>query len=63
MTAHPNLDRQLAGSRDRLRRAALALAWATVAWNIVEAVVAVAAGQAAGSVALVSFGLDSTIEV
>ena len=63
MTAHPNLDRQLAGSRDRLRRAALALAWATVAWNIVEAVVAVAAGHAAGSVALVSFGLDSTIEV
>ena len=50
-------------TRDRLRRYALALAWATVAWNVVEAVVAILAGSAAGSVALVSFGLDSTIEV
>ncbi len=50
-------------SPQRLRRAALALAWATVAWNVVEAVVAIAAGSAAGSVALVSFGLDSTVEV
>jgi divalent metal cation (Fe/Co/Zn/Cd) transporter len=35
----------------------------TVAWNVVEAVVAVWAGIAAGSVALVGFGLDSMIEV
>jgi divalent metal cation (Fe/Co/Zn/Cd) transporter len=35
----------------------------TVVWNVVEAVVAIASGAAAGSVALVSFGLDSTVEV
>ncbi len=51
------------GHDQRLRGVAVALAWATVAWNVVEAVVAIAAGSAAGSVALVSFGLDSTIEV
>lgn len=49
--------------RTGLRRWAIALAWATVAWNTVEAIVAIVAGSAAGSVALVSFGLDSTIEV
>ncbi len=35
----------------------------TVAWNIVEGVVAIATGVAAGSIALVGFGLDSYIEV
>jgi divalent metal cation (Fe/Co/Zn/Cd) transporter len=45
-----------------VRRARL-LAWLTVAWNVVEAVVAIIAGAAANSIALVSFGLDSTVEV
>ncbi len=45
------------------RRRALALAWLTVVWNVVEAVVAIAAGRAAGSLALLGFGLDSSIEV
>jgi divalent metal cation (Fe/Co/Zn/Cd) transporter len=36
---------------------------ATIGWNAVEGVVAVAAGLAAGSVSLVGFGLDSAIEV
>lgn len=49
--------------RIRLSRWAVGLAWVTVVWNLVEAVVAIVAGSAAGSVALVSFGLDSTIEV
>lgn len=49
--------------RDRLRRWALGLAYATIAWNVVEAIVAIVAGRAAGSIGLVSFGLDSTIEV
>ncbi len=44
-------------------RRAVRLAWATIAWNLVEAVVAIAAGTAAGSIALVGFGLDSTVEV
>lgn len=36
---------------------------ATIAWNVVEGIVAVAAGIAAGSVSLVGFGVDSAIEV
>jgi divalent metal cation (Fe/Co/Zn/Cd) transporter len=39
------------------------LAWFTVAWNLIEAVVALGAGAAAESSALIGFGLDSTIEV
>jgi divalent metal cation (Fe/Co/Zn/Cd) transporter len=35
----------------------------TIAWNVAEGVVALAAGLAAGSVSLVGFGLDSGIEV
>jgi divalent metal cation (Fe/Co/Zn/Cd) transporter len=34
-----------------------------VAYNVVEAVVAIAAGVVAGSIALVGFGLDSVVEV
>jgi divalent metal cation (Fe/Co/Zn/Cd) transporter len=48
---------------DRLARRARLLAVATVAWNVIEAAVAIAAGTAAGSIALVGFGLDSTVEV
>ena len=36
---------------------------ATISWNAVEGVVAVAAGIVAGSVSLVGFGFDSAIEV
>ncbi len=35
----------------------------TLAWNVVEGVVAIAAGLAAGSVSLIGFGMDSGIEV
>lgn len=35
----------------------------TVGWNVVEGIVAIGAGLAAGSIALVGFGLDSYIEV
>jgi divalent metal cation (Fe/Co/Zn/Cd) transporter len=49
--------------RRRRQRVALGLAWATIAWNTVEAVVAIGAGAVASSIALVSFGLDSTVEV
>jgi divalent metal cation (Fe/Co/Zn/Cd) transporter len=45
------------------RRLALALLWLTIGWNVVEGVIAVAAGVAASSVAMVGFGLDSFIEV
>lgn len=46
-----------------LGRRARLLALASVSYNVLEAVVAIAAGAAAGSVALVGFGLDSTVEV
>ncbi len=36
---------------------------ATIGWNSIEGVVAIAAGVAAGSVSLIGFGLDSGIEV
>jgi divalent metal cation (Fe/Co/Zn/Cd) transporter len=49
--------------RVRLGRRARLLAAASVTYNAVEAVVAVAAGVVAGSVALVGFGLDSVVEV
>lgn len=35
----------------------------TIGWNVVEGVVAVAAGIAAGSISLIGFGLDSGVEV
>ena len=48
---------------DAERRQGVRLELLTVGWNAVEAVVAVAAGIAAGSAALVAFGLDSIVEV
>ena len=35
----------------------------TVGWNVIEGLVAIAAGITAGSIALVGFGLDSYVEV
>lgn len=49
--------------RERLVRRGLWLAALTIAWNVIEAVIAVTAGLAAGSLALVAFGFDSMIEV
>jgi divalent metal cation (Fe/Co/Zn/Cd) transporter len=48
--------------RDGLVRRGIALEIFTLGWMTVEAAVAVAAGLAAGSVALMAFGLDSVIE-
>jgi cation diffusion facilitator family transporter len=52
-----------AEQRARLHRRAVRLEYFTVGWNIIEAVVAIAAGIVAGSVALIGFGFDSAIEV
>jgi divalent metal cation (Fe/Co/Zn/Cd) transporter len=49
--------------KERLHRRGVRLEVFTVAWNVVEAVVAVGVGIAVGSVALVGFGVDSGIEV
>ena len=46
-----------------LRRRIRLLVAATITYNVVEAVVALAAGTIASSVALIGFGLDSVIEV
>ena len=52
-----------AGARTRALARAVVLNRLSVAWNVVEGVVALLAGAAAGSVSLVGFGLDSSIEV
>jgi divalent metal cation (Fe/Co/Zn/Cd) transporter len=51
-----------ADDRPRWVRRARLLAWVGVAWHCVEAAVAIGAGIAAGSIALVGFGADSLIE-
>ena len=53
-------------SRDRRRLLERRIRWivaATIAYNLVEAIVAITAGAIASSGALIAFGLDSTIEV
>src|SRR6478752_594135 len=59
MAARPPMDPDTA----RWRRVAFRLEYLTVAWNTLEGVVAITAGVAAGSVSLVAFGLDSSVEV
>jgi divalent metal cation (Fe/Co/Zn/Cd) transporter len=49
--------------RGLLRRRIRIVVAITIAWNIVEAIVAVLAGTAASSAALIGFGLDSVVEV
>jgi divalent metal cation (Fe/Co/Zn/Cd) transporter len=48
--------------RARLQRRARLLAWSGIAWHIVEFGIALGAGVAAGSIALIGFGADSLIE-
>lgn len=44
-------------------RIAVGLAWFTIAYNLVEGVIAIGAGAVAGAVSLIGFGVDSGIEV
>ncbi|MDQ3610002.1 MAG: cation transporter [Actinomycetota bacterium] len=58
----------LSAPRTATRRSALvrrgrALAWLTIGWNSLEGLVAIASGIAAGSIALIGFGVDSYVEV
>ena len=63
-SVHDHAHAALAPSeRARLGRRAQLLAGASVAYNSAEAVIAITAGAAAGSAALVGFGLDSVVEV
>ena len=59
-TTAPNLT---IDARRRLARRAQWLAGTSVAYNLVEGIVAISAGIVAGSVALVGFGLDSVVEM
>ncbi|MEZ5139526.1 MAG: cation transporter [Acidimicrobiales bacterium] len=52
----------MSDDRHRLLWTALALAYFTVVYNVVEGAIAVTAGAIAGSSALVGFGLDSSVE-
>lgn len=52
-----------AARRAILRRRVRLLVGATIAYNVIEAVVALVAGRVASSSALVAFGLDSVVEV
>ncbi|MFF3786974.1 cation transporter [Streptomyces sp. NPDC001933] len=49
--------------RDTLTRRIRLLVAATIAYNIIEAIIAITAGTLASSTALIGFGLDSVIEV
>lgn len=49
--------------RDVLRRRIRIVVAITITWNIIEAVVALIAGNADSSAALIGFGLDSIVEV
>ncbi len=49
--------------RRALVRRGSVLAWFTIAWNSFEGIAGIVAGIAAGSIALVGFGIDSYVEV
>jgi len=53
----------MATSTSDLERRGLRREYLTVGWNVVEAIVAMASGLVAKSIALVGFGLDSTVEI
>lgn len=63
MSTHQVQSPLSADRRRSLGRRAQLLAEASVAYNVVEAAVAIIAGVIAGSVALIGFGLDSIVEV
>jgi divalent metal cation (Fe/Co/Zn/Cd) transporter len=52
-----------AAERARLQRRARLLAWGGNAWHVAEFAIALTAGIAASSIALIGFGVDSLIEV
>ena len=53
---------QRSPERERLERRARLLAWGGIAYHFVEFAIAIGAGIAASSIALIGFGADSLIE-
>src|SRR5436189_665340 len=60
--AHRHAPAATPGERARIERQARLLAWGGIAWHFVEFAIALVAGVAAGSIALIGFGADSLIE-
>ena len=60
VTLQPRLGRS--PERERLERRARMLAWGGIAYHFVEFAIAIGAGIAASSIALIGFGADSLIE-
>jgi divalent metal cation (Fe/Co/Zn/Cd) transporter len=63
MASHPAATTAQLSGRVALVGRGRQLAWFTIGWNALEGLVAIAAGLAAGSIALLSFGADSYVEV
>ena len=63
MRALPMTATATAARRDTLHRRIRLIVGITIGYNLIEAVIAIAAGSVASSAALIGFGLDSTIEV
>ncbi len=63
VTISPSPARLEPAERARLQRRARLLAWGGNAWHVAEFAIALVAGIAAGSIALIGFGIDSLIEV
>jgi divalent metal cation (Fe/Co/Zn/Cd) transporter len=61
--SRPGRQAPSAARRNVLRRRVRLIVSATISYNVIEAVIAIAAGTVASSSALVAFGLDSTVEV
>ena len=62
LTSSPLVTGLSSGEREHLQGRARLLAWTGNAWHLIEFGVALGAGIAAGSIALVGFGADSLIE-
>jgi divalent metal cation (Fe/Co/Zn/Cd) transporter len=54
---------EIALDRQALAQQGMRLEYFTIAWNMLEGLVAVVAGALAGSISLIGFGVDSFIEV
>ena len=65
MTTTPTsrIDQEAPAGRAKQVRRGLWLSYATIGYNVLEALVSLVAGFLAGSIALVGFGIDSVIEV
>ena len=62
MTVEPIRIAHPFAARRRLERRARALAWGGIGWHVIEFGIALGAGIAAGSIALIGFGADSLVE-